>query len=79
MTHLNFEDNQFKLLLYRVVTVKIRLFQRVIPGRTLVLFSEKVGFRPRSFFRRTHVIIAEKVGFEPTVRFPVHTLSRRAS
>ena len=24
-------------------------------------------------------LLAERVGFEPTVRFPVHTLSRRAS
>ena len=30
------------------------------------------------FYRDILVVLAERVGFEPTVRFPVHTLSKRA-
>jgi hypothetical protein len=38
-------------------------------------FRREIGYRRRSQFCTG---LAERVGFEPTVRFPAHTLSKRA-
>jgi hypothetical protein len=50
------------------------------PLRSVVVLHRSVGCESNSSIEKQRLsrLLAERVGFEPTVRFPAHTLSKRA-